>query len=54
VRDEVLADFDYPTPPGLFTIADLGGWSSVREEFFDVETGIMADIQRTLGQSLGE
>jgi sulfate/thiosulfate transport system substrate-binding protein len=54
VRDEILADFDYPTPPGLFTIADLGGWGSVREEFFDVETGIMADIQRDLGQSLGE
>jgi sulfate transport system substrate-binding protein len=54
VRDEVRAEFDYPTPPGLFTIADLGGWSSVREEFFDVETGIMADIQRSAGQSLGE
>ena len=54
VRDEILADFDYPTPPALFTIADLGGWSSVREEFFDVETGVMADIQRELGQSLGE
>jgi sulfate transport system substrate-binding protein len=54
VRDEVLAELDYPTPPGLFTIADLGGWSSVREEFFDVETGIMADIQRDVGASLGE
>jgi sulfate/thiosulfate transport system substrate-binding protein len=54
VLKDVLAEFDYPTPAKLFTIADLGGWSSVREEFFDVETGIMADIQRELGQSLGE
>jgi sulfate transport system substrate-binding protein len=54
VRAEVLEELDYPTPPSLFTIADLGGWASVQEEFFDVERGIMADIQRELGQSLGE
>ena len=54
VLKDVLAEFDYPTPAKLFTIADLGGWQSVREEFFDVESGIMADIQRELGQSLGE
>ena len=54
VRDEILGELDFPTPPQLFTIAELGGWSEVREEFFDVEGGIMADIQRELGQSLGE
>jgi sulfate/thiosulfate transport system substrate-binding protein len=54
VRKEVLETFDYPVPPALFTIADLGGWPSVREKFFDVESGIMAGIQRELGQSLGE
>ena len=54
VLAEVLAEFDYPTPPKLFTIADLGGWGPVRERFFDVEDGIMADVQRELGQSLGE
>ena len=54
VLEDVLAEFDYPTPPGLFEIAELGGWSSVRERFFDVEDGIMAGIQRELGQSLGE
>jgi ABC-type sulfate transport system substrate-binding protein len=48
----VLAEFDYPAPPQLFTIADLGGWGPVREEFFDVEGGIMADIQRDLGRAL--
>jgi sulfate/thiosulfate transport system substrate-binding protein len=54
VRDEILGELDFPTPPALFTIAELGGWSTVRERFFDVEGGIMADIQRDLGQSLGE
>jgi sulfate transport system substrate-binding protein len=54
VLKNVLAEFDYSTPSALFTIADLGGWSSVRERFFDVEDGIMAAIQRELGQSLGE
>ena len=54
VVKDVLAEFDYPTPASLFTIADLGGWPSVRERFFDVESGIMADVQRELGQSLGE
>jgi sulfate/thiosulfate transport system substrate-binding protein len=52
ILDDVLAEFDYPAPPQLFTIADLGGWGPVREEFFDVEGGIMADIQRELGQAL--
>ena len=54
ILEDVLAEFDYPMPAGLFTIAELGGWSSVRERFFDVEDGIMARIQRELGQSLGE
>ena len=54
VLEEVLAEFDYPKPPRLFTIEDLGGWGPVRDRFFDVEEGIMAGIQRELGQSLGE
>jgi sulfate/thiosulfate transport system substrate-binding protein len=52
ILEDVLAEFDYPAPPQLFTIADLGGWGPVREEFFDVEGGVMADIQRELGQEL--
>jgi sulfate transport system substrate-binding protein len=54
ILDDVLQEFEYPTPASLFTIAELGGWDSVRERFFDVEDGIMAGIQRELGQSLGE
>ena len=46
----VLDTFDFPTPPGLFTIADVGGWDTVQKEFFDREDGFMADVQRELGQ----
>ncbi len=54
VLEEVAGEIDYPQPAQLFTIADLGGWGPVRERFFDTESGIMAEIQRELGQSLGE
>jgi sulfate/thiosulfate transport system substrate-binding protein len=50
VVKSVLDTFDYPNPPGLFTIADVGGWDTVQEEFFDRETGFMANVQRELGQ----
>jgi sulfate transport system substrate-binding protein len=29
----------FPTPPGLFTIDDLGGWTTVTKDFFDPSTG---------------
>ena len=45
VVEDVLAEFDYPEPPGLFTIADLGGWSDVRTRFFDREDSIFLDIE---------
>jgi sulfate transport system substrate-binding protein len=45
---------DFPTPPGLFTIADLGGWSAVNKEFFDPKEGIMAGIEKDLGVSTGK
>jgi sulfate/thiosulfate-binding protein len=50
VSKAVFDTFDFPTPSSLFTIADVGGWKSVQEEFFDRETGFMADVQRELGQ----
>jgi len=49
VDEEVLGEFDYPEPPGLFTIKDLGGWDKVSDEFFDTENGVMADINREVG-----
>jgi sulfate transport system substrate-binding protein len=45
----VLAELDYPEPPGLFTIADLGGWDEVERTFFDREESIFAEIENELG-----
>ena len=50
VSKAVLATFDFPTPPSLFTIADLGGWDTVQTEFFDRESGFMAKVQKEVGQ----
>ena len=46
VVDEVLAEFDYVEPAGLFTIADFGGWEEVNPKFFDPDTGIVAEVQQ--------
>lgn len=39
----------FPTPPGLFTIADLGGWPAVTKEFFDAKTGLVTAIEQKHG-----
>ena len=49
VVNDVLKEFDYPAPPTLFTIEDLGGWEKVTKKFFDSETGTMAQINREQG-----
>ncbi len=41
----------YPTPSGLFTIDDLGGWSTVTKKFFDPQSGSVAKIEQGLGVS---
>jgi sulfate/thiosulfate transport system substrate-binding protein len=41
----------FPTPPGLFTIASVGGWKSVTKQFFEPETGIVTKIEQSLGVS---
>ena len=53
VNAEVAATADFPKPSGLFTIDDLGGWSQVNKKFFDKEAGIVADIERKVGVSVG-
>ena len=45
-------DQDFVEPPGLFTIADLGGWADVTTKFFDAEKGIVTEIERNLGVSV--
>jgi sulfate/thiosulfate transport system substrate-binding protein len=44
-----VTGFNFPTPPHLFTINDLGGWPKVTKDFFDAKTGLVADIERKLG-----
>ena len=51
VVKSVADTFDYPTPPSLSTIADFGGWGTVKDEFFDPENGIVAKIEMELGVS---
>jgi sulfate/thiosulfate transport system substrate-binding protein len=41
----------FPTPAGLFTIDDLGGWPKVNEELFDPEKGSVAKIEEKAGVS---
>jgi sulfate/thiosulfate transport system substrate-binding protein len=52
VVDGLGDEYQFPLPPGLFTIDDLGGWPDVQEKYFDREDGIMADIQREVGAAL--
>jgi sulfate transport system substrate-binding protein len=50
--DESLVDKSkFPTPPNLFTIDKLGGWSSVNDKFFDPDKGVVATIEKSLGVS---
>lgn len=41
----------FPTPPGLFTIETLGGWTAVDKKFFEPETGLVTKIEQSLGVS---
>jgi sulfate/thiosulfate-binding protein len=45
------AGVTFPTPPQLFTIESLGGWTSVMNTFFDPTSGIVAKIETSLGVS---
>jgi sulfate/thiosulfate transport system substrate-binding protein len=39
----------FPTPPGLFTVAQLGGWSKVNKQLFDEKDGVVTKIQSAAG-----
>jgi sulfate/thiosulfate-binding protein len=39
----------FPTPPGLFTITTLGGWTAVKKEFFDPASGSITKIEQAAG-----
>ena len=40
---------EFPTPPQLFTIAYLGGWSKVKDQFFDPDNGSITKIEQAAG-----
>jgi sulfate/thiosulfate transport system substrate-binding protein len=39
----------FPTPPQLFTIDFLGGWTKVKKEFFDPSSGSITKIEQQAG-----
>ena len=51
VLPKVAAQFKFPKPQKLFTIASLGGWTKVNAVFFAPNTGVVAKIEQGLGQS---
>ncbi len=51
VLSSVLAAYasTFPTPPQLFTIKSLGGWTKVSKTFFDPATGSITKIEAAAG-----
>ena len=51
VLPSVDRGYHFPHPAGLFNIHQLGlgGWAKVEKRWFDVNNGIMAKIERSLG-----
>jgi sulfate/thiosulfate-binding protein len=50
VLKSVAKQYKFPSRPGLFRIDRFGGWAKVDKRFFDPTRGIMAGIQRKIGQ----
>ena len=50
VLKSVAKQYKFPSRPGLFRIDRFGGWAKVDKRFFDPTRGIMAAIQRKIGQ----
>lgn len=50
VLKSVAKQYKFPARPGLFTIERFGGWAKVQKQFFDPTRGIMAEIQRKVGE----
>ncbi|HWD65240.1 MAG TPA: sulfate ABC transporter substrate-binding protein [Solirubrobacteraceae bacterium] len=40
---------EFPTPPQLFNISYLGGWTKAKSEFFDPSTGSITKIEQAAG-----
>jgi sulfate transport system substrate-binding protein len=50
-KQSLVDTAQFPTPKTLFTIDDLGGWSTVNKDFFDPASGSVAKIEEDLGVS---
>ena len=42
---------EFPTPAKLFEIGQFGGWDKVNDEFFNPESGVVAEIFQSQGKS---
>lgn len=51
VNPKLVDEKQFPTPADLFTIDQFGGWGKVNDEFFDDESGSVAEIEKELGVS---
>jgi sulfate/thiosulfate transport system substrate-binding protein len=51
VDPELVNKSRFPTPSGLFTIDQFGGWAKVMKDFFDPDSGSVAKIEQGLGVS---
>ena len=51
VNPKLLDEKQFPIPEDLITIDEFGGWEKVNDEFFDGETGSVAEIEKELGVS---
>jgi len=51
VNPKLVDPKQFPTPKQLFKISKFGGWGKVNDEFFDDESGSVAEIEKELGVS---
>ena len=49
VGGEASSPSKFPTPPQLFTIDYLGGWTKVSKTFFDPSDGSVTKIEQAAG-----
>jgi sulfate transport system substrate-binding protein len=50
VDEKLVDEQEFPAPKTLFTIEEFGGWDTVTDKFFDKENGVMAAIEKELGE----
>jgi sulfate transport system substrate-binding protein len=51
VVDGVPGAGKFPEPASLFEIDKFGGWDTVNDEFFDPESGVIAEVFKSQGKS---